>query len=110
MSSYRRSVLIVGAIVMLGMTLFPPWARVLNGNTFAVLGYSPIFSPPVRPLSGLAIIRGDRELPDPGTQVDLRRLLVQYLAVAVVVGVAFAVHTGKPRNSGEVENRERKVR
>lgn len=114
MSSYRRCVLIVGAIVLVGMTLFPPWSVVINGNTIEVLGYSPIFSPPARPLTGPTprskgldsrgsagwlVDQDDRSPPPeprPGTQIDLTRLLIQYFAVMVISGVAFAIHTRRP--------------
>ena len=88
----RRVALRVGAAVVLLMTLLPPWTitRLADGGqtTITTAGrYRLLWKPPH--------VEKGRE----GVQVDLGRLLAQYIAVAALTAVAVLTVRGRPAPS-----------
>lgn len=73
MNDRQRKTLIIAAVVTVLMLVFPPWEIALPGATLDK-GYSFILLKPTR-----------------ASSVNLSQLLVQWLAVWVVTGIALAV-------------------
>lgn len=71
MNEMQRKVLIAVATVVLGMLLYPPFQLTGYGGRVAGAGYSWLFEPPGR------------------ATVDVAMLVVQWLGVLIVGGIAF---------------------
>ena len=118
----QLNVLLAGVIVFVLMGAFPPW-RVASGNAITAVGYSPIFYPPhdtrversydpgQEPRSTLEKIRQSRRpvketktryVPS-GTQIDHRRLMVQWTVLTVLLAVI--IHRLKPRGANGEKSR-----
>ena len=84
----QKLVLLIGMILIITMTLFPPWTYTFKYKTAyseKPAGYSFINSPPP-PKSTRAI---------DGVKIDIVRLSVQAFAVIIVMGIGFVIFSGK---------------
>jgi hypothetical protein len=88
----NRSVLLLGAVVIAAMALYPPWYCGRGSYASRPAGYAPIFAPPhvaARPTTG--IFSGAPDTDRCVAEISWSQLGVQCGAAAVLtLGLAFA--------------------
>lgn len=77
MTKFQRTILLVMAIMISAMFLYPPFTYTSDRGTIISLGYSWIFEPPVVGLSAM------------GSFINIPMLLIQWAAVIIVGGIVF---------------------
>lgn len=84
----QKKALIMGAMLIAAVAIYPPWVRVVRGSGGRVnrtpLGYSWIATPPQE----LAYGRMDTVR---GAEIDITRLAVQLVAIGGLVAASFVV-------------------
>lgn len=94
MNRKRRACLIVGFLLLAAATLFPPWRSSMGRGRFSS-SYGFLFDPPYS-----------------GDTVELSRLFVEWLLVALVTGGSFYLLKGQdsPRHEARITSGERNWR
>src|SRR5215475_8469189 len=97
MTTRERKILIVGALAIVVLGLFPPWREKADIpyklHFEKSLGYHFIASPPTSSLVGAPRFS---HLKDQTTiQVDLSRLMIQWIVTGIVVTVLYLVFRAK---------------
>jgi hypothetical protein len=123
MEQRQKIVLILGALIILGMALFPPWVYVYetpessSGGVFVVshgaehierpAGYHLIFGQHIaQDVSQLnTLFARDVELQFISTRIDEGRLKVQIVPTLLLVGLLYAVFRTAPRQKSDSDSR-----
>lgn len=89
MNSYQKVTLLLGMIVVIAMSCFPPWVKVATANDLIVEhpgGYHFLLAPPEVGGAGGVVLT---------YRVDYERLYAQWILVFVVTGVWVLVFVGR---------------
>ena len=82
----QRLILIASAVIFVIMGLFPPWTQTLPSGTKRPVGYAPIFDPTSGPVFGPAILRFPDSSIYGGLEIDLPRMIAQWIMLSVATG------------------------
>lgn len=87
----QRKILIVGVVLFILIGVFPPWIYTLDARSVSSqkpAGYFLIIEPPEPERSGVAY----------GVEVDINRLIIQWLVAAAATGLGFFLAQNEKRN------------
>ncbi len=97
MNKIQKRIVVTGALIVILMGLIPPWTytfhhqKLLNRPRLKPAGYSLIFTPAPPESKGAG----------QGIELDLKRLLVQWIITGIATGMGFALAHTKSKKSSE---------
>ncbi len=83
MNIRQRVALLVGVVLFCSLGLYAPWEQRVNNLSVRRLGYHWVFSGP-RECDAFDRAAGVPNCQVPGAQVDVQRLIIQWVSVGVV--------------------------
>ncbi|MBX9687571.1 MAG: hypothetical protein K2X27_12765 [Candidatus Obscuribacterales bacterium] len=103
MNKRQQLALLIGIAALTLTAIFPPWLHINPGEAPDIMGYGPIWRPPVEKESSSANFLGFSfrfSKPVEANQLDWARLLAEEAVVAVVTGAALAILSSAENKSG----------
>lgn len=95
MNHAQKTILLVGALVIALMGVYPPWMRVEPGEPTKAMGYGLLWKPPQETVSERANLFGfELQLdmgPTTANSIDWSRLLTQWVVIGAVTATGFAI-------------------
>jgi hypothetical protein len=99
MNKSQKLILTIGAIIAIVMGLIPPWSYTLNFQSASrskPAGYFAIVSPP----------QPEQNHPAYGVRLDSNRLVIQWVVIAIAIGVGLALL--RKKNNSQPSDRDNK--